>query len=71
MAKSKEYRLLIRSNPPVYMNAEEAAIYLNVSKSHFLRELAPLVDKVKLGGRVNYKRDVLDELVAELTSKAV
>lgn len=50
----------IRSNPPQYMNAREAALYLNFSEFIFNTEIKDYLKSVRFGKRINYKRTDLD-----------
>ena len=56
----------IRSNPPQYMNATEAAIYLNFSLPYFHQEIKPYLHAVNLGTKKNYRKQDLDKFAESL-----
>ncbi len=65
MAKEIEIHQ-IRSNPPEYMNATEAAIYLNFSIPYFHQKIKPYLKAVILGSKKNYRRCDLDKFAESL-----
>lgn len=60
---------LIRTAPPVYLNAFEAAIYTDISERNF-RTLARqgIFPSIRIGRRVLFRRDALDAALARLES---
>lgn len=56
----------IRSNPPEYMNAGEAAIYLNFSLSYFHQDIKPYLKAVVFGSKKNYRRVDLDKFAESI-----
>jgi len=53
-------KLELRNKPPEYMNAREAALYLNFSEFIFNTEIKDYLKSVRFGKRINYKRTDLD-----------
>ena len=62
---------LIRTVPPVYLNAVEAAIYTDISERNF-RTLATqgIFPSIRIGRRVLFRRDALDAALTQLESKS-
>lgn len=56
----------IRSKPPTYLNAREAAIYLNFSDFIFNTEIKDYLKSVRFGKRINYRREDLDKFAESL-----
>ena len=60
---------LIRTIPPVYLSAVEAAIYMDISERNF-RTLATqgIFPSIRIGRRLLFRRDALDAALARLES---
>ena len=56
-------KLELRNKPPEYMNAREAALYLNFSDFIFNTEIKDFLNSVRFGKRINYKREDLDKFL--------
>ena len=61
---------LIRRNPPLIMNAAEAAAYTDTSERNF-RELAEkgVFPHIRVGRRVLFRRDAIDTALAKLEAQ--
>lgn len=61
----------VRTNPPVWMDSLEAAVYLNFSKATFDKVIRFYIPRVKQGKRYVYNRADLDKYMASMKIKPV
>lgn len=69
---TEEQIQLIRHNPPLIMNAPEGAVYVDMSERNF-REKARqgFFPYIKIGGRLLFRRDALDQALAKFEIKGI
>lgn len=65
MAKLRLDRATLRSNPPVYMNANEAALYMGFSTSTFNKVIRFYLPRMGQGQMYIYKREDLDKYISD------
>ena len=67
-----EQRHQIRRDPPVFMNAAEGAVYVDMCERNF-REKARqgIFPSIRIGGRLLFRRDALNSTLAKYEVKAI